>query len=208
MMNVRFKNKEGIVICGLIDTGCTSDLFHADVTGYINVLSAELVSLQTAHGAPSVREAVRGTAKAVFPTKLLHGGANTVLDRKITTMANVGQYLFSVGEAIHKQGFHMHFTAYTGAAQLYQQLFDKSRVNVIDILPDKRKTSWTTVFAIGRTVAGAESALNEYMKCEDALTVCRAILPDVTRADVCVDEMHNGCKILQVFFSQLDTPYN
>ena len=45
MMNVRFKNKDDIFICGLIDTGCTSDLFHADVTGYINVLSAELVSL-------------------------------------------------------------------------------------------------------------------------------------------------------------------
>ena len=80
-------------------------------------------------------------------------------------------------------------------------------MNIIDILPDDKKTSWTTIFSIKRTTAGAESALTEYMKCEDALTVCRAILPDVTRAGVCVDELHNGCKILQVFFSQLDTPY-
>ena len=45
MLNVRFKNEGGIVICGLIDTGCTNDLFHADVAKYINVLSVELVNM-------------------------------------------------------------------------------------------------------------------------------------------------------------------
>ena len=121
-------------------------------------------------------------------------GVPTLCLIEITTMANVGQCLFSIGEAIHKGGFHLHFIAYIGASQLYQQLFDKSRVNIIDILPDDRKTSWTTMFAIGRTIVGGESALFEYMKCKDALSVCRAILPNVMRANVCVDELHTGCK--------------